>query len=218
MKRSITALALISFACAIAGAQTLAPNTAVVLVNGASLSEETNKVLKAIDYLTLGDIVMLIGRTAAYADAGTQRDFTRVKAPNGKEGWVRTQYIASKASLAIVKADQAAIYTEPRTVKLTSKYINAMVLVAVLQDGSSSTYAKVQGFDSAQNSLFTDSTYVRTDDLTTLAADVSAAILYNVSKATKDAAVKKNLLRVARLKYGSSMFTPKIDEALAVLP
>ena len=219
MKRSIAALALICLVCVMAGAQTLAPNTAVVLVNGTALNnEEKNKTLKATDWLILGDIVLLLGKTSPFGESAAQKDYTLVKAPNGKEGWVRSQHIASKASLAIIKADQAAIYTEPRTVKLTGKYINAMVLVAVLQDGSSSTFAKIQGYDSAQNALFTDSTYVRTEDLTTQSADVSAAILYAVSKATKDAAVKKNLLRVAKLRYGSSQFTSKIDEALAALP
>ncbi len=218
MKRLIIALALISLLCAAAVAQTLAPNTAVVLVNGASLSEDTNKVLKAVDYLTLGDIVLLMGRTGSFADGGAQKDFTRVKAPNGKEGWVRTQYIATKASLAIVKADQAMLYTEPKTVKLTSRYVSSMVLVAVLQDGSSSTYAKVQYWDAAQNTFAADSAYVRMDDLAASPADVSAGILLYVSKGTKDPAIKKNLLRVAKLKYGGSQFMPKVAEALAALP
>jgi hypothetical protein len=218
MKRPIIALALILLVCAAAGAQILASNTAVVLVNGSPLYEESNKALKVQDYLILGDIVNLLNKTSPFSESGVQRDFTRVRAPNGKEGWVRSQYIASKASLAVVKADQAAIYAEPRTVKLTSKFITAMTLVAVLQDGSSSSFAKIQGYDPAQNALYTDSTYVRTEDLTTTTADVSAAILYNVSKATKDAGIKKNLLKVAALKYSSSMFIGRIQEALGTSP
>jgi hypothetical protein len=218
MKRLAVGIAIMSVLCEAAGAAPLAANAAVVLVNGAPLYEETNKVLKALEYLTLGDIVTLLSKTGVFKESGRDRDFTRIRAFSGKEGWVRTQYIATKAGLAIVKAEEASIYSEPRVVKLTDKHISAMTLVAVLQEGSSSSYAKVQGYDTAQKMLFTDSTYVSVDDLTASEADVNAAILYDVALATRDATVKKNLLKVALMKYGSTMFLDKIQAALGASP
>jgi hypothetical protein len=59
---------------------------------------------------------------------------------------------------------------------------------------------------------------VSVDDLTASEADVNAAILYDVALATRDATVKKNLLKVALMKYGSTMFLDKIQAALGASP
>lgn len=218
MKRITVVIALVSLVGIVAGAAPIPASAAVVLVNGAPLYEEAGKALKPLDYLTLGDLVTQMRRTATFTEAGKVRDFVRVKAPNGKEGWIRAQYIATKASLAIVKADKAVIYTEPRDVKITGRTITGMTLVAVLQDGSTPSFARVQGYDVAQGVLFTDSTFVAVNDLATAEIDVNAGILYDVSAVTRDAVVKKNLLKVALKKYGGSQFQEKIQAALGALP
>jgi hypothetical protein len=216
MKRLMTVICFLSFFAALAAAAPLASNSAVLLVNGAALYEDTNKVLKALDYLALGDILTLMNKTGTFSENKKDQDFTRIKAPNGKEGWVRTQFIATKATLAIVKADKAVIYSEPRDVKLTSRFISGMTLVAVLQDGSTSTFAKVQGYDAAQGRLFTDATFVSTSDLTVSDNDVNAGILYDVAAVTKDPVLKKNLLTVAMRKYSGSIFLDKIQTGLGI--
>jgi len=218
MNRSVVALFLLVLSVPAAFATALAPNQAVILVNGAPLYEENNKVLKALDYLTLGDVVTLMNRTGSFKESGKDRDFTRIKAGSGKEGWVRSQFLAGKASIAFVKVDKATIYSEPREVKITSRYISGMTLVAVLQDGSTGSFAKVQGYDAAQGVIFTDSTFVSTDDLTSADADVQAGILYDVAMATKDPGVKKNLLKIAGSKYSSSVFLPRIQTAQGITP
>lgn len=219
MKRFSLVLCILVASAAILSATPLPPSSAVVLVNGSPLYEEqSGKTLKALDYLTLGDVVTLLNRTGTFKENGTDRDFTRIKAMNGKEGWVRTQFIGAKASIAVVKADQAIVYSEAREVKITSKYLNALTLVAVLQDGSTPSFAKVQGYDVAQKYLFADGVFVSMDDLTSADADVNAAILYDVAMATKDPTVKKNLLKIAAAKYSGSVFYPKIQTAQGVAP
>lgn len=218
MKKCLLTVSLLLAMCVLCAAVPLAPNTAVILVHGTPLYEENNKVLKALDYLTLGDIVTLVNRTGTFSENGKDRDFTRVRAPNGKEGWARTQFMATKASLGVVTAEKAVIYSEPRDVKLTSRFVGTLTLVAILQDGSSGSFAKIQAYDVAQGVLFTDSTFVSMDDLSTSAADVNAAILIDVAAATKDAVVKKNLLTIALKKYSQSLFLPRIQAGLGIAP
>ncbi|HET6487564.1 MAG TPA: hypothetical protein VFH83_14150, partial [Spirochaetia bacterium] len=116
------------------------------------------------------------------------------------------------------RADQATVFSEAREVKITTKYINSLTLVAVLQDGSTGSYAKVQGYDVGQKYLFTDATFVSTDDLTSADADVNAAILYDVAMGTKDPTIKKNLLKIAATKYPNSIFYPKVQSAQGPAP
>ncbi len=218
MKRLALIMTVLSMVAGAAGALQLASGEAVVLVNGSPLYEESGKTLKALEYLTLGDIVTLLNRTSTLKEGSKDRNFTRIRAFSGKEGWIRADYISSRASLAVVKAEEAAVFSEPRMVKLTGKVIKGMTLVAILQDGTTSEYAKIQGYDRSQDYLFTDSTFVGVDDLTTSDSDINAAILYAVAMGSKDAAVKKNLLKVAVLKYSDSIFMGKIQPALAAMP
>jgi len=215
VKRTAVVLVVMVSLVAAASASPLPPNAGVVFVNGAPLyDEQPGRTLKASEYLTLGDVVTMLNRNGSFKDNGKDRDFTRIKAMDGKEGWVRKDYVAGKSSIGIVKSDKATIYSEPRDIKITSRFVSGMTLVAILQDGTTGGFAKVQGYDTAQGILFTDSTFLSMDDLATADADVQAAILYDVAMATKDPGVRKNLLKLAAAHYGSSIFSPKVQAAL----
>jgi len=197
----------------------LAPNAAFVTINDAPLYQDNpDKSLKWLEALTLGDTVTLVNRTASFKESGKDRDFTRVKAPDGKEGWVRSQFVAAKAMLAVVKADEAIIFTEPRDVKATSRSASLMTVVAVLQDGSTGGFARIQGYDIPKSALYVDQTYLNMTDLTTSDADVQAAILYTVAMASKSPEVRKSLLKLASGKYGGSIFSGAIDLAMSGAP
>jgi uncharacterized protein YgiM (DUF1202 family) len=216
MKRKVLALVLLAVVTTIAAAAPLAQNEAFVLLNGLALWQDDKAKLTWMENLAIGDRVTLLNRTSKFKQDGQDRDFVRIKAPDGKEGWVRQPFIASKASLAVVKADQAVIYSEPREVKITSRYVSSMTIVAVLQDGSTGSYAKIQGYDRAQKTLFTDATFVSVDDLTISEMDINAVILYTV--AVDDPKVKNNLLKLAMTKYGGSIFLPNLQAAAGVAP
>ncbi len=224
MKRLVVILFVLSVMSSIGFAAPLAQNEAYVLLNNLPLWQDQGQTLTWVENLTIGDTVVLLNRTAKFKQDKTdktdktERDFTRVRAPDGKEGWTRSNLIVSKASLAVVKADKAIVYSEPRDVKITSKFISAMTIVAVMQDGSTGEFAKVQAYDNAQGALFTDATFVSAGDLTTADADVNAVILYTVAAATKSQDIKKNLLKVAITKYGASLFLPKLQAASGISP
>jgi hypothetical protein len=214
MKRSLPVLVLLFSLSILAAAAPVASNIAYVMVNDSPLYQDNpDKTLKYLEAITLGDSVTLVNKTATFKESGKDRDFTRVKAPSGKEGWVRTQFIAAKATLAVVKA-------EPRDVKVTSRSISAMTVVAVMSDGSTAGFSKVQGYDGPKNVLF-DSTspiYMIPTDLSTSDADIQAAILFTVASASKSADVKKSLLKLAQTKYPGSIFISRIEAVLSGAP
>ena len=218
MKRLIAVFMLLGVLTMFAFATPLAPNEAYVLINGCAMWQDSGVKLTWTENLTLGDKVTLLNRASKFKQDGEDREFLRAKAPDGKEGWVRTPYLSMKSSLAVVKADKAIIYSEPREVKITSRFVSNMTLVAVLQDGSTGGFAKIQGYDRAQKRLFTDSTFVSVDDLTTADMDINAVILYTVAVSSDDPALKKNLLKVAITKYGGTIFLPALQSASGVAP
>jgi hypothetical protein len=215
MKKTLATLCLLLCLGGLAFSAPLAANEAFVIYNNLPLYQEPQSgVLKWAESLTIGDRVVLLNRTFKFKLDGKERDYTKVRAQSGKEGWVRSPYVAAKAILGVVKADRAVVYSEPRDVKVTSKYISLLTVAAVLQDGGSGGFSKVACYDVPQDVSFTDGVFVSTDDLTTADIDVNAAVLYAAAMASKDAGVKRNLLTVASGKYGSSIFGGKIQEAL----
>jgi hypothetical protein len=221
MKRFLPVLILLFSLSILAVAAPVASNIAYVMVNDSPLYQDNpDKTLKYLEGITLGDSVTLVNKTATFKESGKDRDFTRVKAPSGKEGWVRTQFIAAKATLAVVKADDSLVFSEPRDVKVTSRSISAMTVVAVMADGSTAGFSKVQGYDGPKNALF-DSTspiYMIPTDLSTSDADIQAAILFTVASASKSADVKKSLLKLAQTKYPGSIFISRIEAVLSGAP
>ncbi|HET6450363.1 MAG TPA: SH3 domain-containing protein [Spirochaetia bacterium] len=213
--RRLWIIVLLAAGAAAAWSAPLPGNGAFVTLDNAPLYQENpDKTLKYLEGLTLGDVVTLLNRTATFKDSGTSRDYLRVRAPDGKEGWVRPQFVAPKSSLAVVVSTEAILFTEPRYVKATARYVAAGTVVAILPDGLSSGFAHVQGFDNAAQSLLGDQSWVSTDDLSAVDADVQAAILYTVAMDTKSADVRRNLLKLAASKYSASVWGPAIDMAL----
>ena len=215
MKSLIIVLAALVSLGTVAFAAPAPSSVAYVLVNGSPLYQDNpDKTLKYLEGLTLGDAVTLLNRTAAFKESGKDRDFTRVKAVSGKEGWVRSQYIAAQATLAVVKSDDALVFSEPRDTKVTARSISSMTLVAVLQDGTTDEFARVQGYDVPRGVLFTDDTWLFPSDLSTSETSIQSSILYAVAMASKDAGVRKNLLTIAQTRYPDSIFADRIEAAL----
>jgi hypothetical protein len=215
MKKLVIALAVCLSLSTLSLAGPLGQNEAYVIMNDLPLWQDQGGALKWIENLTIGDQVTLLNRAGKFKQDGKEKDFVRIKAPDGQEGWVRTPYVAPKAALAVVKADKAIVYSEPREVRITSKSISYMTIVAVLTDGSTADFAKVQCFDPTQNTSFLDATYIAREDLTTSDTDVNSVVLYTVAAAAKSQEVKKNLLKIIGSKYSGSVFFQNIQDALA---
>lgn len=218
MKKTLLSLALALFAlCGFAqssAAFQLGPNEAFVIMNGLPLYQEQGGTLKWKENLTIGDKVQVKGKIQKIKLEGKDRDFLKVVAPSGAEGFARAPYLVQKASLAVVRADKAVVYSEPRDVKITSKSISQQTVVAVLAEGSSSSFAKIVCYDAAQDAYFTDPVYVAAEDLTAADADINATILFATATSTKNKDIRANLLKVIEKRYSSSIFFDKIRSAL----
>jgi hypothetical protein len=218
MKKTMFALSLILFAFSgfaqSSSAFQLATNEAFVIMNGLPLYQEQGGTLKWKENLTIGDKVQVKGKIQKIKLEGKERDFLKIVAPSGAEGFARAPYLVQKATLAVVRADKAVVYTEPRDVKITSKSISQQTIVAALTEGSSSSFAKVLCYDAAQDAYFTDPVFVAAEDLTYAEADVNATILFATASATKNKDIRANLLKVIEKRYSSSIFFDRIRAAL----
>jgi hypothetical protein len=210
--RKVAAVVLFStLLSAVAGAAPLAPGEAFVLLNGLPLWQESGGVLTRMEALVIGDTVALLNRAATFTQDGQKREFVRARAPDGREGWVRTPYLAAKSTLAVVRVDKATIYGEPRDVKITTRHISGMTVVAVPADGRGAPFARVKGYDRVQKILLADDTWVKVDDLATADDDVNAAVLFTVAMEKPD--VRARLLDTAIKGYPRSLFLAALQVA-----
>jgi uncharacterized protein YgiM (DUF1202 family) len=185
MNKTIAVSVLLLLIGMLAFAAPTGPNEAYVILNNLALYSESGGTLKWAESLAIGDKVVLLNRTSKFKVEGKEREYTKVRSPSAKEGWVLGPYIAAKSALGVVKADSAVVYSEPRDVKITAKHISNLTIVAVMQEGGAAGFVKVVCHDIAQNAYFTDPVFVSSDDLT-----------------------------VAANKYGSSLFIGRIQEAM----
>ena len=219
MKRLAVAVLLTTVFLVPCFAISTGPNEGLIILDGLALMKESGKAAAPLDYqeaLTIGDKVTLLNRTSKFKVNNVDRDYTRVRAPDGKEGWVASMYVAAKASLGAVTEPQALVYSEPRDVKVTARFVTAMTLVAIPMDGSAGGFVKVLGYDPVQKYTFVDDTYLAATDVTMAENDVNAAILCTVASDTKDANIKKRLLTLATTKYPDTVFLGNIRAALGL--
>ncbi len=217
---ALICIAACTFAAAQAsgsGAYTAGQNEALVILNQLGLFTESQGNLTFKESLIIGDKLIITGRVQKFKVDKVDKDFIKVKAPDGTEGWVRAPYAISKASLAVVHADPSTVYSQPRDVSVTAKSISNMTIVAVFQDGSNADWAKVNCFDAVQNIYYTeaDNIFVPREDLSFSDADINSVIIYTTAMAAKSKDIRANLLKVVEKKYASSAFIDKIRAALA---
>ncbi len=218
MKRTILAFTLFAALAGLAGAQPaakLASNEAFAIMNNLPLYLESKGSLAFKDSLVIGDRVTVTSRATKFTIEGKEREYLRVKMPSGTEGWVRAAYLAQKCSLAVVKADKATVYTEPRDVKMTSKSISGMTIVALFDEGSNATFAKVVAYDPVQDAYYTDPpVYLETGDLSNSDVDINSVILYMTAMGTKNKDLRANFFKKIEKLYSSSVFFDRIRAAL----
>ncbi len=139
--------------------QGLGANEGFVILNDLSLYVEKSGSLEYKEAMVIGDKVAVLGRVTKFKLDGKERDFIKVKAASGTEGWARASYVVQNAGLAVVRVEKSSIYSEPRVVKMTGNSISKMTIVAVLKD-SPADYAKVLGYDIAKNAYYTDPVFI----------------------------------------------------------
>ena len=219
MKRLATVVLLTTVFLFPCSAISTGPNEGLIILDGLALMKESGKTAAPLDFqeaLTIGDKVTLLNRTSKFKVNNADRDYTRVRAPDGKEGWVASMYVVAKASLGAVTEPQALVYSEPRDVKVTARFVTAGTVVAISVDRSSGGFVKVAGYDPVQKYTFVNDTYLAATDVDMVGDAVDAAILYTVAFDSKDVNIKKRLFTLAATKNPDAAFLGTISAALGL--
>ncbi len=196
--------------------------TATILRNQLSLWKMAdNAITSKTDWLAtlnLGDTVVLLNESADVTfDGGKDKiKVTKIKTEAGKEGWVFADYVALGGPLAVVIDENCVLYSEPKTIKVTSQTVGRTTVLMSIPVAGNSEFVQVYGYDPVGKAVFTDQykRFVKIASLTTSDADVQAAIFLAVAKSETNAAKKKNLLVEANKQFSGSAFANELAMAL----
>ncbi len=167
--------------------------------------------------LLLGEKLALTGQAAkGKLSDGKDRDFVQVKRDSGTVGWARAEYVVSNALLAVVTADGAVVYKEPKNTAATGTTVPQMTVLAIQADSAGQAYIRVTWFDPVSLMLWKD-VYVRNEGISTRLDDVESVILLQLAAASANETQKRALLDSAAKDYPGSSFILKIEEALAAI-
>lgn len=166
--------------------------------------------------IPIGEKLSLPGQTAKAVQAGRERDFVQVRRESGSEGWVRADYVVSRAILAVVTIEGAAIYALPNNTAATTAGIPRTTIVAIHADTGGMTFIRVTGYDPAAKVLL-KGVYLRNEGVSSRPADVQAAILLQLATASKNRRQQEAFLTSAITDNPDSIFMPELNAALAAL-
>jgi hypothetical protein len=183
---------------------------------GQGLYQISDGAAKWAEAIPLGEKVALMGSAEKAAVDGKERDFIKVKRDNGAIGWVRSEYVISRCTLAVLTNGDAVIFKEPKNATATSLVIPALTVIAVHAGSAGSPFQRVTWFDPV-SLVLSAGVYIRSENLTTKADDVQSMILLQLSSASKDPKQKRALLETAAKDYPGSQFITQIEDSLAPL-
>ena len=138
------------------------------------------------------------------------------KRESGGAGWVRADFVVSRAILAVVTNDNAVIYSVPNNTAATTENIALMTIVAIHADTGGMRFIRVTCYDEASKTLLRG-VYLRNEGVSSNPDDVQAAILLKLAARSKSVRQQKAFLTTAIKDHPGSLFMPQLTEALAAL-
>jgi hypothetical protein len=190
--------------------------TAFVILGDLPLWTLAQGTLTLKENIPIGEKLSLQGQAAKAVQAGKERDFVQVRRESGGEGWVRADYVVSRAILAVVTTEGAVIYSVPNNTAATTAGIPRMTIVTIHVDTGGMTFIRVTGYDPAARVLL-KGVYLRNEGVSSRPADVQAAILLQLAAASKNRKQQQAFLTSAIKDNPDSIFMPELNAALAAL-
>ena len=166
--------------------------------------------------IPIGEKLALLGQTAKATQSGKDRDLQQVRRMSGSEGWVRADYVVSRAILGVVTTDDAMIYTVPHNTAATTSSVPRMTVLAIHADTGGMTFIRVTGFDPGAK-LLLKGVYLRNEGVSSKPSDVQAAILLQLAAASKNQKQQQAFLRSAIKDHPDSIFMPELTSALTAI-
>ncbi len=175
---------------------------------GHSAKETAGNDGKWVASIAFGEELTLLNETET--DAKTSKVYEKVKLLDGKEGWVRADFIAKDAALAAVTAD-AQIYKRPGISNISDDMVLAGTVVVV--KGHKDEFSEFIARNDAANKR-KEGWLLGEKSLTTDETDVSAALLYSKAMNEKVPAKRQEKLKQVVANYPNSVFAKTAQNAL----
>ncbi len=194
-------------------------NSAYIMLNGLGMWTRSEDSLKYAKAAILGDRVETLGVPEKFTVDKVEREYTKVRAADGKEYYVRSPYVVQAPSLAVVNDVKCVLYNEPRVVGATKIEVPRLTIVALL-DGEAMTdgYVRVS-FANQQAQTMTAEKWITRSSIVLGTANVDAAVaLTMVAGLGADNLERKlNILEGAIKAYADTAFYADINNVLIEL-
>ena len=163
---------------------------------------------KWVASIAFGEELTLLNETEK--DAKTNKDYEKVKLLDGKEGWVRADFIAKDASLAAVVQD-AQIYKRPGISNITEDMLltGTVVVVKSRKDDFSEFIARNDAANKRKEGWLLGDKSLTTDE-----TDISAALLYSKAMNEKVPAKRQEKLKQVVSNFPNSVFAKTAQAGL----
>ncbi len=171
--------------------------------------------LKWKDNLQIGEKVGLLGAATKAVQYGKEREFLQVRRDSGAEGWARTDYVIPDSMLAVITAQEAILYTQPKNTSPTGKALPRITILAIHRKSAAEAFLRISAVDAEQ--ILQKEVFIRNEGISTTADDVQSATLFQLASLSKNAKQKEALLRSAVSDHPGSAFIAQIEEALTAL-
>ena len=175
-------------------------NTGLSTWEGHSAKETPGNDGKWVASVAFGEEVELLNETETDEKSG--KTFEKVKLLDGKEGWVRADFIAKGAQMAAVTGD-AQIYKRPSISTITDDVITAGTVVVL--KGKHDEFSEFIAKNDAANKR-KEGWLLGEKALTTNEDDLAAAILLSKAMAEKSPEKRKDKLKQVTTQYPNSVF------------
>jgi len=97
--------------------------------------------------IPIGEKLALLGPSEKVVQSGKEREYQHVRRESGSEGWVRADFIVSRAILAVITTDDAVLYSAPANTSATTETIPVMTIVAIHSDSAGMSFIRVTCYD-----------------------------------------------------------------------
>lgn len=175
---------------------------------GHSAKETPGNDGKWVATLAFGEELTLLNETETDAKSG--KEYEKVKLLDGKEGWVRADFIAKGATLAASTQD-AQIYKRPGISNISDDMIltGTVVVIKARKDEFSQFIARNDAANKRKEGWVLGDKALTTDE-----TDVAAAVLYSKAMGEKVPEKRKEKLRQVVNNYPNSVFAKTAQNAL----
>jgi hypothetical protein len=190
--------------------------SALVIIGDLPLWTLAQGTLTPKETIPIGEKLTLTGQAQKAVQSGKERDFLGVRRESGSEGWARSDFLVSRAILAVIASDNAVIYSAPANTAATTESIPRMTIVAIHAESGGMSFIRVTCFDTASKMLLRN-VYLRNEGVAARHTDVQAAILLQLASGSKSARQKKAFLTSAIKDYPDSVFESELQAALDAL-